>query len=285
VRSRGRVLAVVGILVAVFAFVATGKAGSHGRGHGPRRPTHHGGGSPKWPRLIWSDDFNGPTGARPNHRKWGFDTGAWGNGELEYYEPANAKLDGRGHLVITALPEANQSDGRSYTSARLETLHTFQFEYGLVEARVEVPAGRGLWPAFWALGNNAYHLGGWPRSGEIDTMEVRGSDPYVVNGTVHGPWPGATHGIGGSSHSPTSLASGFHVYGVEWEPERISFLLDGATYETITPADLPAGSSWPFKHPYFLLLDLAVGGEWAGSPNPTTPFPAKMIVDWVRVWQ
>jgi beta-glucanase (GH16 family) len=274
-------------LMATFAFFATSEAVSHERGRGRHRDTSIEGGSPKWPRLVWSDDFNGPFGARPNPRKWDFDLGAWGNEELEYYTsaPANAELDGHGHLVITARAEPGLPDGRSYTSARLETLHTFQFEYGLVEARIMVPAGQGLWPAFWMLGSNAYAPNGWPGSGEIDTMEVRGSNPYVVNGTIHGPWPGATHGVGGSLRSRTSLASGFHVYGVQWEPKRISFLLDGSVYETITPSDLPAGSPWPFTHPYFLLLDLAVGGEWAGPPGASTSFPAQMTVDWVRVWQ
>jgi beta-glucanase (GH16 family) len=245
------------------------------------------GGSSQWRRLVWSDNFNGPPGAPPNPRKWAFDKGAWGKEELEYYTsaPANAELDGHGHLVITARAESGLPNGRGYSSARLETLHTFQFRYGLVEARIMVPAGQGLWPAFWMLGNTAYTPDGWPGSGEIDTMEVRGSSPYVVNGTIHGAWPRATHGIGGSLRSQTSLASGFHVYGVEWEPKRISFLLDGSVYETITPSDLPAGSPWPFTHPYFLLLDLAVGGEWAGPPAATTSFPAEMIVDWVRVWQ
>ena len=290
-RSSGRVVALLGILAATFALVAPVAAGTHRRGHRSRHAAPAASGSARWPRLVWSDNFNGPAGAKPNPGKWSFDTGAWGgNEELEYYtsRPANAELDGRGHLVITARAEAfSGPDGvtRSYTSARLQTLHTFQFEYGLVEARIKVPAGQGLLPAFWMLGNNAYQPGGWPGSGEIDTMEVLGSQPDVVKGTIHGPWSWASHGVGASLRSRTSLASGFHVYGVEWEPERITFLLDGSVYETITPADLPPGAAWPFRHPFFLLLDLAVGSVRAGSPSPTTPFPAQMIVDWVRVWQ
>ena len=191
--------------------------------------------------------------------------------------------------MITARAEAyTGANGvtRSYTSARLQTLHKFEFEYGLVEARIKVPAGQGLLPQFWMVGNNGYRPGGWPGSGEIDTMEILGSQPHVVKGTIHGPWSWAPHdGVTGSFGSRTSLASGFHVYSVEWEPERISFLLDGTVYKTITRAELPSGAAWPFQHPYFLLLDLAVGGEWPGSPNASTHFPAQMLVDWVRVWQ
>jgi beta-glucanase (GH16 family) len=288
-----RVVALLGIFAATLALVAPVGGGTHRRGHRSRHTAPAASGSPRWPRLVWSDDFNGPAGAGPSPRKWGFDKGGggWGNEELEYYTSgrANAELDGRGHLAISARAETYTGpDGvtRGYTSARLQTLHGFKFKYGLIEARIKVPAGTGLLPAFWMLGNNAYQLGGWPGSGEIDTMEVLGSQPHVVNGAIHGPWPWAPHdGVSASLHSPTSLASGFHVYGVEWEAERISFLLDGSVYKTITPADLPAGAAWPFKHPYFLLLDLAVGGKWPGSPNASTHFPAQMLVDWVRVWQ
>jgi beta-glucanase (GH16 family) len=241
--------------------------------------------------LIWSERFNGPAGARPNPHRWNFDIGGgvWGNDELEYYTArrANAKLDGHGHLVITARAEPyTGGDGvpRSYTSARLQTFHKFQFEYGLMEARIKVPAAPGLRPAFWMLGAEAYKPHGWPGSGEIDAMEVLGSEPDVVKGTLHGPWPWAPHGVGSSLRSSTSLAASFHVYGVEWAPNRISFMLDGSVYETVTPADLSSGAAWPFQHPFILLLDVAVGGVATGIPQPST-LPAKMIVDWIRVWQ
>jgi beta-glucanase (GH16 family) len=283
----------VGILAAAIALVAAVGAGSRGR-RDPAQPTSPvGGGSSRWPRLIWSDNFDGPAGASPNSKKWSFDTGGggWGNDELESYtsRPANAELDGQGHLMITARAEKyTGADGitRDYTSARLQTLNTFQFKYGLMEARIQVPAGQGLVAQFWALGSEAYESSAaWPGSGEIDNMEVRGSQPHIVEGTVHGPWSWAPHGVSASMSSPTSLASGFDIYGMEWSPDRIRFMLNGSVYKTITPIDLPAGAAWPFKHPYFLLMDLAIGGEWAGSPSPATPFPAKMIVDCVRVWQ
>jgi beta-glucanase (GH16 family) len=217
--------------------------------------------------------------------------GGWGNEELESYtsRPNNAELDGQGHLVITARAERyTGADGvtRGYTSARLQTLNTFQFKYGLMEARIQVPAGQGLLAQFWALGSEAYERAeAWPGCGEIDAMEVLGSEPHVLDGTLHASWPWAPNGVGGTAESTTPLSAGFHVYGVEWEPERIAFLLDGSVYRTIVRSDLPAGAAWPFGHPDFLLLDLAVGGVWPGSPDASTQLPARMLVDWVRVWQ
>jgi beta-glucanase (GH16 family) len=155
-----------------------------------------------------------------------------------------------------------------------------------MEARIQVPAGQGLVAQFWALGQEAYESEeAWPGCGEIDIAEVLGSEPNIVNGTLHAPWLWAPNGVQGTAESATPLSAGFHTYSVEWEPERISFMLDGSVYKTITPADVPSGAAWPFKHPYFLLLDLAVGGEWPGSPDASTHFPAQMLVDWVRVWQ
>ena len=265
--------------------------GTSGGGAPPAAPTTPISEAPR--HLIWSDEFKGPAGGSPDSTNWSFDTGGdgWGNNELESYtsRPGNASLDGKGDLVITARAEKyTGSDGitRPYTSARLQTLNTFQFQYGLAEARIQVPSGQGLLPAFWMLGNEAYESSeAWPGCGEIDAMEVLGSEPNVVNGTLHGPWPFAPDGVGGTDESPTPLSAGFHVYGVEWAPERISFLLDGSVYKTITRADLPAGAAWPFQHPFFLLLNLAVGGEWPGSPDASTEFPARMVVNWVRVWQ
>jgi beta-glucanase (GH16 family) len=242
-------------------------------------------------RLVWSDEFGGAAGGPPSS-SWNFDTGGagWGNDELQSYtsRPQNASLDRLGHLVITARSQSYTGDDgirRSFTSARLQTLHKFELTYGALEARIQVPAGQGLLPQFWMLGNNAYRPGGWPASGEIDAMEVLGSQPKTVAGTIHGPWPSAPTGLGGSTVSAVPLSAGFHTYGVEWSPTRISFMLDGAVYATVTPASLPAGSPWPFQHPFFLLLDLAVGGVWPGSPDSTTAWPAHMTVDWVRAWQ
>jgi beta-glucanase (GH16 family) len=242
-------------------------------------------------RLIWSDEFAGAPGGPPSS-SWNFDTGGggWGNAELQSYtsRAQNASLDGLGHLQVTAQAQTyTGEDGirRNFTSARLQTLHKFELSYGLLEARIQVPAGRGLLPQFWMLGNDAYRPGGWPACGEIDAMEVLGSKPNTVAGTIHGPWPSAPNGLGGSTSSAVPLSAGFHVYGVEWSPTRISFLLDGTVYATVTPSRLPAGSPWPFRHPFFLVLDLAVGGVWPGSPDARTAWPARMSVDWVRAWQ
>jgi beta-glucanase (GH16 family) len=243
-------------------------------------------------RLVLSEDFNGPAGARPRATRWNYDLGGggWGNRELEYYtrSPRNAALDGHGHLVISARAEPRtDSEGQTwdYTSARLQTRGRFEFEHGLVEARIRVPAGAGLLPAFWMLGDDAYEPGGWPGSGEIDAMEILGSHPETLVGSVHGPWPAAPSGLHASARSPAPLSAGFHVYGVSWSRERVTFLLDGVAYRAMTPADLPPGSTWPFERPNFLVLDVAVGGNWPGWPSPSTRFPARMLVDWVRVWR
>jgi hypothetical protein len=257
----------------------------------PRKPrVTRGHKAPK--RLIWADNFTGSAGAGPDPVKWNLDTGGngWGNKELEYYTPsvANASLDGQGHLVITARAELYKGpDGvtRPFTSARLQTYSNFSFKYGLMEARIKVPAGRGLLPTFWSLGNSAYSRGSSNAAGEIDTMEVIGSTPRVVRGTLHGPWRWAPAGIGGVKRVSRPLSEGFHTYGVEWSSNQIKFLLDGLVYATIKRSKLRRGAGWPFTQPNFLLLDLAVGGIGPGPPTAATRFPASMTVDWVRVWQ
>jgi len=244
--------------------------------------------------LTWSDEFNGPAGAAVDGTKWGFDTGGggWGNNELEYYtnSTANAATDGGGSLVITA----QQSTLRKlrcwygqcqYTSARLLTKGKFQQTYGRFEARIRVPYGQGLWPAFWMLGANISTVN-WPNCGEIDIMENIGREPATVHGTIHGPGYSGANGIG----APYSLTSGafsdsYHVYAVEWDPNQIRWYVDGNLYQTRTPADLPAGTTWVFDHPFFLILNVAVGGSWPGNPDASTVFPQRMYVDYVRVYQ
>lgn len=249
--------------------------------------------STKTLRLVWSDDFNGPAGGAPDPTKWQAVSGGngWGNDELEYYtpRPANVSLDGAGHLAITARQETyTGADGvtRNYTSARIQTKSLFQTRYGTIEARIQLPVGQGLWPAFWMLGSNIDAVN-WPACGEIDVMENIGSDPFTAHGTIHGPdtATGAAYGLGAPVRSPTSLAAAFHVYGITWSPNAISFSLDGSTYETRTPSSLTGGQRWVFDQPFYLLLNLAVGGTWPGSPDSSTPFPATMLVDWVRVYK
>jgi len=242
--------------------------------------------------LAWSDEFDGPAGARVDPTRWVTETGGhgWGNNELEYYtdRAENASLSGDGHLIIHARREHFVgADGvaREYTSARLKTQGRFEQTYGRFEARLQVPRGQGLWPAFWMLGADIGSVG-WPRCGEIDIMENIGKEPATAHGTIHGPGYSGGDSIGGAYTLPggQSLADGFHVFAVEWEPALIRFYVDGTLYQTRTPADLKAGQAWVFDHPFFLLLNVAVGGSWPGNPDATTVFPQAMRVDYVRVY-
>lgn len=243
-------------------------------------------------RLIWSDEFDGPAGAPPDPGKWNAEVGGdgWGNEELEYYTARadNVALNGHGQLAITARHESyTGADGltREYTSARLQTKGLFATKYGRIEARIKLPSGRGLWPAFWALGSNIEDVG-WPACGEIDVMESLGNEPFLLYGSVHGPATGEQQGyrLTAFERSPVSLASSYHIYGVQWSASAIVFTFDGVPYSTRTPASLSAGAQWVFDKPFFLVLNLAVGGTWPGAPDSSTLFPATMLIDWVRVY-
>ncbi|MCA9994319.1 MAG: glycoside hydrolase family 16 protein [Anaerolineales bacterium] len=158
-----------------------------------------------------------------------------------------------------------------------------EFAYGRIEARIKVPHGNGLWPAFWALGNDIGQVG-WPQSGELDIMEHIGREPANLYGTVHGPGYSGANGVGGSYTMPSgSLSDNFHIFAVEWETNAIRWYIDGINYMTVTPNDVPG--DWVFDHPFFLILNVAVGGNWPGSPDGTTVFPQQMLVDYVRVYQ
>jgi beta-glucanase (GH16 family) len=236
--------------------------------------------------LMWSDEFEGPAKSAPDRTKWTFDLGqtGWGNQELENYTNStdNAFLDGEGHLVIQAIAEP----GGKYTSARLKTQGLAAFTYGRIEARIQVPFGQGIWPAFWMLGADITSAG-WPRCGEIDIMENIGKEPTIVHGTVHGPGYSGGNGIGAAYSLPggQAFSADFHVYAVEWDQATIEFQVDGHVYKRVTPAELPAGTQWVYGHPFFLLLNLAVGGNWPGYPDATTKFPQRMLVDYVRVYE
>jgi beta-glucanase (GH16 family) len=246
-------------------------------------------GAPAASDLVWADEFEGPAGARPDPRRWSMKTGhGWGDGELQAYtaRAANVSLDGAGRLRITARRERlRHPDGKTtrFTSARLDTEDRLELAYGRIEARIRVPAGRGLLPAFWAVGANLDAVG-WPASGEIDVMEVNGAKPRLLSGTLHGPRRGHRgFSLGAERWADAPLSDGFHVYGARWSPDRIEFSLDGRVYATFGRDDLPAGSRWSFDRPFFLLLTLPVGGDWLGRPDATTSWPATMLVDWVRV--
>lgn len=235
---------------------------------------------------MWSDEFNGPANTPPDPSKWGYDLGGggFGNAELETYtnSPDNVSMDGNGNLVIHALrPTAG-----TYTSGRIKTQGKFSIAYGKIEARIKIPFGQGIWPAFWMLGANIQAVG-WPNCGEIDIMENIGKEPALIHGTVHGPGYSGANGIG----KPYALPSGqpfsndFHVFTVVWSPNNLEFQVDGNAYFRVTPQSLPSGAKWVFDKPFFLLLNLAVGGGWPGYPDATTTFPQVMTVDYVRVYR
>jgi beta-glucanase (GH16 family) len=247
--------------------------------------------TPAAPKLTWSDEFNAVAGAPVDRRRWGFDLGVhgWSNNERQYYtdSTANAAHDGQGNLVITAR-RGNPTGAWcapgpcEFTSARLTTQHTFSQAYGRFEARMRVPGGQGTWPAFWMMGDD-FGRTGWPGSGEIDVMEHVGKQPRTVHGTVHGPGYSGEQGPGSSRSAATDLAADFHTYRVDWAPGLIVWYLDGAEYARLTPKDV-GGDRWVFDHPFFLLLNLAVGGDWPGRPHADTAFPRSLYVDYVRVW-
>jgi beta-glucanase (GH16 family) len=241
--------------------------------------------------VVFEDNFDGPAGAPVDGSKWQLETGDnVNNHERQYYTNStrNAALDGRGNLIITARKENpgnfNCWYGRcEYTSARLNTAGRFTQRYGHYEARIKVPRGQGMWPAFWMLGNDIGSVG-WPNSGEIDIMENVGFEPGTVHGTLHGPGYSGADGIGAGYTLPggQSFADGFHTFAVDWAPDRITWSVDGNVYQTRTPADL-GGDRWVFDHPFFLILNLAVGGYWPGDPDGSTVFPNQLVIDYVRV--
>lgn len=238
-------------------------------------------------RLVWSDEFNQPDFTAPDARKWGYDTGGngWGNQEAEYYTDRtnNARIEA-GKLVIEARQEEYR--GKNITSARLLTKGKQSWTYGRFEARMKIPRGQGIWPAFWMLGNKI-DTGGWPACGEIDIMENIGKEPDTVHGTVHGPGYSGSGGIGHPVSLPAgqTVADDFHVFAAECETNRITWMMDGKVYFTLTPERLPAKARWVFNEPKFLILNLAVGGGWPGYPDQTTQFPQRLVVDYVRVYQ
>ena len=243
---------------------------------------------PDWGKTpVWSDEFEGPANQPPDPTKWGYDVGTgWGNAQLEYDtdRPGNVSLDGAGHLAIVARREG--FNGSAYTSARITTKGRFQQKFGKFEARIKLPTGAGLWPAFWLLGANN-DTASWPLCGEIDIMEARGQEPLLNHGSMHG--PGYSGGMAItrtlSLPGPAGFDADFHVFSVEWSADEIDFLVDGAVYEIVKASLLPGGTTWVFDHPFFIILNVAVGGNYIGNPSAATPFPQTMLVDYVRVYQ
>ncbi len=253
--------------------------------------------SPPVLELAWSDEFDEPAGSPPNPAHWAHALGdgtaeripGWGNNELETYtdRPENVATDGDGNLVIRALAADGTEDCYygpcRYTSARLLTAGKVGAHFGRVEVRLQVPAGAGLWPAFWMLGSNIDDVG-WPAAGEIDVMENIGRQPNRLYGTIHGPGYSGSANFGRTIDLPEPLAADFHVFAVDWQPGRIAWSLDGQEYHRATPADV-APNAWPFDQEFFLLANLAVGGNLGGPVAPTTVFPAEYRIDYVRVYE
>ncbi|MCJ7757177.1 MAG: glycoside hydrolase family 16 protein, partial [Gillisia sp.] len=207
----------------------------------------------------------------------------WGNNELEYYTNRTENVTVQnGILIITAKEES--FEGSSFTSARISTKGKFEQAYGRFEARIRLPYGQGIWPAFWLLGADCGPAVVWPQCGEIDIMEYRGQEPTTIHGSVHG------NGFSGGEAVTKSYSlendrfdTGFHIFGIEWAPEYINYYVDDVLYNQITPADVPG--EWVFDHPFYIIINLAVGGDFVGPPDSETVFPQTMLIDYVRVYK
>lgn len=233
--------------------------------------------------LVWQDEFNSP--GAPDATKWSYDIGTgpdnngWGNNELESYTSnSNNIVIEDGNLKITAI-----KSGTSYTSARIKTQGLFEQAYGRIEARIKLPYGSGMWPAFWMLGKNKSTVG-WPQCGEIDIMEGIGQQPNIVHGTVHGPGYSGGNAITASYGLENGrFDADYHIFAVEWTVNCIDFYVDNTLYERITPSKVTG--EWVYNQPFFIILNLAVGGDYVGYPNNYTNFPQTMYVDYVRVYK
>ena len=235
--------------------------------------------------LIWNDEFDADAGSPVNADYWTCQLGGhgWGNNEWEFYtdRPENVTHSGDGYLIITAREEEYQ--GNAYTSARCNTMDKVEFAFGRIEARIDLPNGQGIWPAFWMLGAD-YPEVDWPESGEIDIMEYYGQDSRSILGTLHGPGYSGGGGLSARYIFDEPAAIDYHIYGVEWEPEVIRWYVDGELYFTLTPQSLYK-KEWIFDKDFFLLINIAVGGNLPGYPDDTTVFPQEMLIDWIRVYQ
>ncbi|HTM46993.1 MAG TPA: glycoside hydrolase family 16 protein [Polyangiaceae bacterium] len=255
--------------------------------------------SDQW-QLVWSDEFEGPAQSAPDPTKWAqYVRGCNYNDEMEFYTDSrnNSYLDGQGRLVIQAIRE-DYDINHKFTSGRLETLGSMEQLYGAFEARIKLPSGKGLWPAFWLLGNDFLNAQGqptWPQAGEADILEMHGSNPHQISGAIH--MPGFCGG-GGTQLCMSgplsrdfvlpnggSFADDFHVFRFEWADTGMRWLVDGKSFHERSRANMEKlGVPWVFNHPFFMILNLAVGGAFDGNPIATTVFPQQLIVDYVRVY-
>lgn len=230
-------------------------------------------------QLVWQDEFN-YDGAL-DETKWTYDLGAggWGNNELQTYtkDTENVKIE-EGVLKITA-----KSSGNSFTSARVTTKGLFAQAYGRFEARIKTPYGPGIWPAFWMLGDNIDTVG-WPKCGEIDLMELRGQQPNIIHGSLHGPGYSSGAAVTKSfGYGNNRFDADFHVFAIEWNKDSIEFYVDDTLYQKVTPSDV--NGEWVYNNSFFIVLNVAVGGDYVGFPTAKTPFPQTMYIDYVRVYK
>jgi beta-glucanase (GH16 family) len=244
----------------------------------------------QFPNLIWSDEFN--VDGKVDPAKWSYDIGTgaeiglpgWGNQELQFYtdRSTNIKVEG-GLLHITARRESFL--GSNYTSAKIHTRGLFETTFGRFEASIKLPFGQGIWPAFWLLGDDSNGTVIWPQIGEIDIMEYRGQQPTIIHGSIHGPGYSAGRAVTKAYQLPNGrFDTKFHVFAIEWGPDFIDFYVDDVRYNRITPASV-GNNEWVFNNnKFYIILNVAVGGSFVGSPNNLTPFPQTMLVDYVRVY-
>lgn len=262
--------------------------------------------APKLLKLLWSDEFAGKKGTLPSSKTWNYDIGnsyGWGNSELEYYtqKPANISLDGKGKLVVTANRISDTSGFQvgtvpgteqilnmcpecQFTSAKIKTANKLGIQYGRIEIRMKNPAGVGTWPAFWMLGDDLLDGNPWPECGEIDIMEARGYMGEAAFGTIHGPnfANGNFGGYGSTYNNGAQLSDAFHTYAIEWKKNQIDFYVDDSLYLSATPKDIAPGR-WVFNQEFFLILNLAMGGEFAGDLDPAL-MQSQMSIDYIRVY-
>lgn len=237
-------------------------------------------------KLVWSEDFSGPL---LDTSAWSFEIGngcpklcGFGNNELQFYRavPENVAIED-GKLIITARQQANSN---AYTSARIHTKNKKFFNFGRIDMRARLPFGKGIWPAFWMMPQDANRLG-WPMAGEIDIMEMVGHEPATTHGTLHfGPGPGSTQLTGQHKLKSGTFNDAFHIFSLEWKKDTLTWLLDGKAFEQHTRSEAEP-AAYPFNEEFYLILNLAVGGKWPGNPDHTTRFPQSFIVDYVRVYQ
>lgn len=255
-------------------------------------------------KLLWSDEFNGKKGSAPSAKTWSREIGGggWGNSERQYYtdKASNASMDGAGRLVITAKRISNEYAEQvsedpgtedilnrcsecQFTSARMKTARKVSFQYGRLEARIKLPQGVGTWPAFWMLGGDLLDGVPWPECGEIDIMEFRGDIPDQTTSAIHGPTTPQGSGLGARYLSVTPLSDGYHTYAIEWKKNAIDFIVDGRVTGTYTSRDTGT-RGWVYNQEFFIILNLAMGGTYAGEYIDPNLNQAQLLVDYMRFY-